>query len=60
MAPRDEYRGPGAEARAARIAETLGTDSETLIDVVWLLRYTTVRDNIQWPSLAELLEMRDG
>jgi hypothetical protein len=53
-----EYRGPEADARAAQISATLGTDAETLTDTVWLLRYTTVKYDIQWPTQVDLLEMR--
>lgn len=56
--PLDEYRGPEADAKAERIQATLGTDAETLTDDVWLLRYTTVKHNIQWPTFDELMEMR--
>jgi hypothetical protein len=56
--PTSEYRGPEADAKAARIQATLGTDAETLVDTVWLLRYTTVKHNIQWPTHDELMEMR--
>jgi hypothetical protein len=56
-----EYRGMDADARAAQIRTTLGTAAETLVNVVWLLRYTTVKHNIRWPTHAELMEMRhDG
>lgn len=55
---RAQYRGPEAEARALAIKATLGTDAERLTDVVWLLRYTTVKNDIQWPTYDELMEMR--
>lgn len=58
--PLDEYRGPEADAKAVRIQATLGTDAETLTDDVWLLRYTTVKHNIQWPTHEELMELRRG
>lgn len=56
--PRAQYRGPEADARALAIEAALGTDAERLTDVVWLLRYTTVRNDIQWPTYDELTEMR--
>lgn len=56
--PEAEYRGPAADAKAERIRATLGTKNETLFDSVWLLRYTSVKHNIQWPTHEELLEMR--
>lgn len=56
--PLAQYRGPEADARATAIQATVGTDAETLTDVVWLLRYTTVKHDIQWPTHAELLELR--
>lgn len=58
MADTDAYRGPEADARAERIRTTLGTDAETLGGTVWLLRYITVKHDIQWPTHAELVEMR--
>lgn len=56
--PLAEYRGPAADARAAAIEATAGTEAEKLTDIVWLLRYTTVKHDIQWPTHAELLELR--
>lgn len=54
---RAEYTGPEADAKAARIQATLGTDAETRTDAVWLLRYTTVKHAIQLPTHTELMEM---
>ena len=48
--PTTDYAGPAADARAETIETTLGTDRETLTDTVWLLRYTTVKHGIQWPT----------
>lgn len=53
-----QYCGPEADARAAAIEATLGTEAESLTNVVWLLHYTTVKHDIQWPTHAELMEMR--
>ena len=57
---REEYQGPIADARAAAIEGTLGTDAESLPVTVWLLRYTTVQFNIQWPTTDEMMEIRHG
>lgn len=57
--PTEEYTGPAADAKAAAIGATLGTDAETAADVVWLLRYTTAKHNIQWPDGAEIVEASD-
>ncbi len=56
--PLDEYRGPKADAKAALIEQTLGTETEILTDVVWLLRYITVKHSIQWATWDEVIEMR--
>jgi hypothetical protein len=53
-----QYRGPRADARAARIQAMAGTDAETLADAVWMLRYTSVKHGIQWPTHQELMELR--
>jgi hypothetical protein len=58
--PCAEYRGPQADAKAAQIESALGTDAEMLTDTVWLLRYTTVKNNIQWPTHEELMRERYG
>ena len=39
----DEYIGPEADARAAAIEATLGTEAERLTDTVWLMRYTMAK-----------------
>ena len=44
------YTGPSADARAAAIEATLGTDAESLVDTVWLLRYVAVRYGVRWKS----------
>src|SRR5579859_4916655 len=56
--PMAEYIGPEADAKAAAIDATLGTDNETTADVIWLLRYTTVKHNIQWPTFADMVAAR--
>lgn len=48
-----EFCGPEADRRAAAVEAALGTDAETLTDVVWLLRYTTVKYGIQWLAHGE-------
>lgn len=48
--PQQEYTGPSADAKAAAIDATLGSDDETAADVIWLLRYVTVRYGIRWPA----------
>jgi hypothetical protein len=55
-----EYRGDAADAKAAAIEATLGTESESLIDTVWLLRYTTAKHDIRFSTQAEMMEERNG